>query len=351
MVVEEFKSKKQKVKMKKLLTILFCFVALVSVAQSKRIVVSQDGKGDFKTIQGAVNSLSDSSAQPRIIFIKKGTYREKIYLEKHNIIFQGEDRDKTIITQAIARDEWRCDHMDDWGVATVNIDGNDITFKDLSVINSYGFDVMNEKTIPCKNDTVTHEKKISASGHQMALRTIKGTRFKAINCLFRAFAGDTVSPWDTNNGMYYFKDCIMEGGVDFYCPRGWAYAENCTFIAHTGPASIWHDGSKFEDSKTVLVNCKFQGFDGFNLGRYHRDAQFYLINCKFAANMADKDIYLVPTTNTILWQRRVYYYNCHREGKDFSWYADNLSTAKGSPVAKAINPKWVFKEKWNPEKQ
>jgi pectinesterase len=66
--------------------------------------------------------------------------------------------------------------------------------------------------------------------------------------------------------------------------------------------------------------------------------------------MADKDIYLVPTTNTILWGRRVYYYNCHREGKDFSWYADNLSTAKGSPVAKAINPQWVFKEKWNPEK-
>jgi pectinesterase len=349
MVVEECKNKKSKVRNLKLYTVLLFVLVALSVSAQKRIVVSKDGKGDFKTIQGAINSLTDSSGATRVIFIKNGTYTEKIYIEKHNISLVGESRDKTIITQAVARDEWRCDHMDDWGVATVNIDGNDISFRNLSVINSYGFDVVGDKTIPCKNDTVTHTKKISPGGHQMALRTNKGTRFSAINCLFRAYAGDTVSPWDTNNGMYYFKDCIMEGGVDFYCPRGWAYAENCKFISHTGVAAIWHDGSKWEDSKTVLVNCKFEGFDNFNLGRYHRDAQFYLINCKFAANMADKDIYLVPTTNTILWGRRVYYSNCHREGgKDFSWYADNVETAKGSPKPKDINVKWVFANRWNP---
>jgi pectinesterase len=67
--------------------------------------------------------------------------------------------------------------------------------------------------------------------------------------------------------MFYFKDCLMEGGVDFYCPRGWAYAENCTFFANTGPASIWHDGTGNIDFKTVLKNCKFDGYDGFKLGR------------------------------------------------------------------------------------
>ena len=53
----------------------------------------------------------------------------------------------------------------------------------------------------------------------MALRTMNCTRLKAINCHFRSLAGDTVSPWETENGMWYFKDCVMEGGVDFYCPR------------------------------------------------------------------------------------------------------------------------------------
>ena len=33
---------------------------------------------------------------------------------------------------------------------------------------------------------------------------------------------------------------------------------------NTGPAAIWHDGSVNPDSKTVLINCSFEGFDGFN---------------------------------------------------------------------------------------
>ncbi len=319
-----------------------------SQTKFKKIIVDKSGKGNFTSIQNAINSLSDTSVQPRIIFIKKGTYNEKVFITKHNIVLEGESRDQTIITQSIARDEWRCSNPDDWGVATMNIDGNDITLQNLTITNSYGFDHKKERVIDCASDSITHQKTISPSGHQMALRTMKATRLKAINVHFKAFAGDTVSPWNVEDGMFYFKDCVMEGGVDFYCPRGWAYAENCRFIANTGAASIWHDGSAHEDSKTVLKNCSFEGFDNFNLGRYHKDAQFYLINCRFAKNMADKDIYLVPTSNKIQWGRRVYYFNCHREGGDYGWFKNNLSTAKDAPSPDAINASWVFKERWNP---
>jgi pectinesterase len=315
-----------------------------------RLVVDINGKGNFTSIQAAINSLPDSSATPRTIFIKVGTYNEKVFITKHNIILQGEDRQKTIITQSIARDEWRCEHKDDWGVATLNIDGNDITLQDLTVANNFGFNLTKRDTlINCKSDTGTFQKTISKDGHQMALRTAKATRLRALNCTFRAFGGDTVSPWNVDAGMFYFKNCIMEGGADFYCPRGWAYAEDCKFIAHTGPASIWHDGSKNPDSKTVLKNCSFEGFDGFNLGRYHKDAQFYLINCTFANNMADKDIYLVPTTNLIQWGRRVYYYNCHRKGGDYTWHKDNLNTTPGSIKPSDITANWTFKGKWHPD--
>jgi pectinesterase len=174
------------------------------------------------------------------------------------------------------------------------------------------------------------------------------TRMKAINCRFRSFGGDTVSPWETMNGMWYFKDCKMEGAVDFYCPRGWAWAENCEFTAHSGTAAIWHDGSGNKDSKTVLVNCSFKGYDNFLLGRYHREAQFYLLNCRFAANMRDSAIYRVPTQNVIQWGHRVYYYNCHREGgNDFDWYRDNLPA---DIKANDINVKWVFGQRWDPLK-
>ncbi|MBK9570610.1 MAG: hypothetical protein IPO53_12325 [Chitinophagaceae bacterium] len=75
------------------------------------IIVAADGSGNYKTIQGAINSLTDSSAVSRTLFIKKGIYAEKLYIEKAHIIFEGEDREKTIIVASIARDEWRCGHF------------------------------------------------------------------------------------------------------------------------------------------------------------------------------------------------------------------------------------------------
>ena len=209
----------------------------------KKIIVDSAGKGNFKSIQEAINSLSDSSATPRVIHIKNGTYHEKIFITKHNIVLEGDDRDKTIITYDIARDEWRCDHADDWGVATMNLNGNDITLKNLTIANNYGFDQKSHEQLFVLQ--IQHRKKLLRNaGHQMALRSMKTTRLKAINCRFNAYAGDTVSPWNLVDGMFYFKDCLMEGGVDFYCPRGWAWAENCKFYANIGPASIWHDGSR-----------------------------------------------------------------------------------------------------------
>ncbi len=314
----------------------------------RRIVVDIKGRGDYRSIQGAINSLPDSAATPRVIYIKKGVYKEKLYIEKANIELQGEDREKVIITAAIARDEWRCGHTDDWGVATMNVGASDITLRNLTFTNSYGFDFV-PQTIYCAADTTASKMKpLRKDGHQMALRTMNGaTRLRAFNCRFRSYGGDTVSPWEVDNGLWYFKNCIMEGGVDFYCPRGWAWAENCEFITHTGPAAIWHDGSKFEDSKTVLVNCSFKGYDGFMLGRYHRDAQFYLVNCSFADNMRDSAIYRVPTANTIRWGERIYYYNCHRKAGDYKWFADNITRQQAGDVTAG----WLFGSRWYPGKK
>jgi pectinesterase len=311
-----------------------------------KIIVDINGKGNFTSIQSALNSLSDSSDELRTIFIRKGIYSEKIFITKHNVVVEGEDQISTIITQDIARDEWRCDHADDWGVATMNINGKDITLINLTIENAYGIHTKTSRTVFCQSDSVNHQKTIRADGHQMALRTILATRLKAIHCRFVAFGGDTVSPWNVDSGMFYFRDCDIEGGVDFYCPRGWAWAEDCRFYARTGPASIWHDGSKDPDSKSVFKNCLFDGYEGFKLGRFHRDAQFYLIDCRFSRAMADTDIYQVPTANVVQWGKRVYYYNCHRTGGDYAWHSDNLPAGINE---KNITTVWLFKDKWNPE--
>jgi len=327
--------------------LVLCFPAIVRAGDT--LVVAQDGTGDFRTIQGAINSLPDTAATPRVLLVRKGVYKEKLYIQKHNLVIRGEDKHAVIIVQSVARDIWRCLHNDDWGVATVNIEANDITLENLTITNNWRFELQEEVETPCYTDTAHTSKRVGKYGHQMALRTFACTRLKVINCILKAFGGDTVSPWNVRDGMFYFKDCVMEGGVDFYCPRGWAWAENCVFYAHTGSAAIWHDGSVDPDSKTVLKNCRFDGFKGFNLGRFHRDAQFYLVDCFFSANMADRDIFQAPAPNPVRWGKRVYYANCRREGKDFAWYADNLASAPGSPQVKDITPAWVFKGRWNPE--
>jgi pectinesterase len=337
----------------KILLISFCLafaqLCLARPLPPKQIVVDAQGKGDFKTIQGALNSLPDSSATDRFILIKKGVYHEKVFITQNHIVLQGEDEKGTVITQAIARDIWRCDgNSTDWGVATLNLRGSDITLKNLTITNTYGFDHRADTLIGCIVDGKSTQKTVARNGHQMALRSFQTTRLKVIHCTLSAYGGDTVSPWNTQAGLFYFKDCTMEGSVDFYCPRGWAYAEGCKFICHSMEAAIWHDGSGGKEQKTVLKDCTFSGDDGFKLGRFHKDAQFYLLNCTFAKNMADAPIFQVATTNDVKYGKRVYFYNCHRDGKDLAWLKNNLTEAAGAPDPSIINVLWAFDNKWNP---
>ena len=346
----KFKSPVYQVVISRLIVItLFLSFSTVNAAE-KVIVVDLNGKGDFTSIQAAINSLPDQANEHRVILIKNGIYQEKIFIEKHFVALVGEDKNKTQIHSSQARDIWRCEHPDDWGVATINLKGSDIVLENLTISNDFGFDLKEEMHIDCKADSVSPFKVIKKSGHQMALRSFGTTRLIARNCVFKAFGGDTVSPWNTIDGQFYFKDCEMEGGVDFYCPRGWAYAEHCVFKAHGNTAAIWHDGSANKDSKTVLKDCLFTGEDGFKLGRYHRDAQFFLLNCRFAKNMADAPIYLNPSQpqNTIQWGRRIYFFNCHKEGGDYTWFANNLIEADPNLNPNEINAAWVFQGSWQP---
>lgn len=324
----------------------FIFITASSFKQNE-IVVAKDGTGNFKSIQEAINSLPAEANTQRVILIKEGTYNEKLFLDKNFITLKGEDKAETKIIISEARDIFRCNHKDDWGVAALNIKGSDINIENLSFINEYGFNAKEDIIFSCADEKGTTEKKVKKDGHQMVLRSFNTTRLFVNNCIFRSLGGDTVSPWNVEDGMFYFKDCIMEGGVDLYCPRGWSLADNCQFICHSKEAAIWHDGSKNEQSKTVFFNCSFSGDDGFKLGRYHKDAQFYLLNCRFAKNMADNDIYQKEANpaNVIRWGKRVYYYNCHRDGGDFDWHKNNLPLSLG---VNDITVSWVYNNKWKP---
>ena len=82
--------------------LFFLLIVVISVQAQKKIIVDANGKGDFKTIQEAINSLTATDEKPRTIFIRKGIYKEKLFIEIANIIFEGENREQTIINEAIS---------------------------------------------------------------------------------------------------------------------------------------------------------------------------------------------------------------------------------------------------------
>ena len=78
--------------MKFLFSILFFGLLITKLPAQIKIIVSADGNGCYKTIQEAINSLPDSSAEMSTIFIKDGMYKEKLFVKKPNIVFEGESR-------------------------------------------------------------------------------------------------------------------------------------------------------------------------------------------------------------------------------------------------------------------
>jgi len=299
-------------------------------AQNDKIItVDASGKGQYPSLTAALQSLP-LDARNITIFLKKGVYEEKILIRQSGITIRGEDRDATIIRYNQLRSAWEA-NKDSIGPAVVNIYGDDLTFENLTIANTQA----------------------EIGPHAFALLSY-GTRLIARNCKFLSRGADTVSPWNAQNGMYYFVDCYFEGAVDFVCPRGWCYIGNSQFYEVKETAAIWHAGGHDPKQKFVIVNSYFDGVPNFQLGRHHYDAQFYLINCDFSANLADQPIFRKTYEDTtqnkpFYWGPRYYFYNCHRQGGDYEWFKDNLTTAPGSPQPKDITPGWTFDYRWDPE--
>lgn len=304
-----------------------------------RLVVSQDGLGTHRTIQDAIDAVPEGHTETALIIVRKGTYREKLFITKSRIAIVGDDRDSTRIVVPELRRNWRAAHADsDWGCAVVNIGGTatDVTLANMTIHNNYGA------------LTGDHD-------HQFAIfATERATKISLLDCTVIADGGDTVSLWNTVDGMYYHNGCRFVGWVDYVCPRGWCYITDSEFFGYNLSASLWHDGSADRDQKFVITHSRFDGVAGFPLGRHHRDGQFYLLDCQFSGNMADRPIYNPtdsPNSRPWTWGDRHYYDGCDRAGEDFGWFADNLSTAPGSPRRNDITPAWTFGGKWDPPAQ
>ncbi|MFC1481731.1 pectinesterase family protein [Candidatus Neomarinimicrobiota bacterium] len=312
--------------------VFFSILAVRLYGIEPDLIVSANEAADYPTIQVALNSIPLKNTERILILIRAGVYREKVFIDRNNVTLIGEGPEQTHIEYPILRRQWREDNPDDWGAAVVNIKASDVVIQNLTVENIYG-------------------KIYDDHDHQFAVRLMEGTRIIFDNCHFLSGGGDTVSLWDKESGMYYHRNCYFQGYVDFVCPRGWCYITDSRFYQSGKTATLWHEGSKYEDQKLVITNSSFDGVQGFKLGRRHYNAQFNFVDCKFSTNMADAPIYRVTYPDNPEkdrpnnWGDRYYFYNAKREDGDYDWHADNIP----APTDDQYTAAWAFVGKWDPE--
>lgn len=310
--------------------LLFC---VTSYAQRYDAIVSSG-----KSIQTAIEAAPVTPANPYVILIKNGIYNEKVIIDKPNIILVGENRDSTRLVFAELASkrsvkEYKGKPVGN-GVIVLQQGADDCIISGLTVYNNYGTTV--EQT----------------TAHQMAIYG-QATRTIVINCNVWADGNDALSLWAPQaDGMYYHADLNLRClGVDFLCPRGWCYATRCTFYGD-GHALIWHDGRGNYDKKLVITNSHFDSKTPVVLGRYHHDAQFFLLNCTMTDKIIDRPIsyaYTDKVLDSCPWGNRVYMYNIRRKGGNFKWMENNLAKAKGSPKPDEVTARWTFGDAWDPE--
>ncbi len=323
--------------MARLLILLWFFVMAFShnvIAFDQYTQLMHVGKsGEFKTIQSAINA--SSVYDNVVIVIEPGVYHEKLFITRNNLTLLGYSAEQTIVKSAILREHWRAENPTDWGAAVVNINATDINLVNLSVINDYG------------RQHGTNEHQFAVRGFELSDRIITH------NCRLIADGADTVSLWN-KHGRYYHSKCYFEGATDMVCPRGTALIENSQFFNTKKSATIWHDGELNSDYKLVVNNSSFEGVKGFWLARHHYDAQFYLLNSTFSANMADQPIFKKKYNNKSkeranLYGARYFFQNNTGEGLH-DWAQNNFRLEDLIPQKYTDIQHWVFKDQWQPKK-
>lgn len=191
--------------MKPLLSVLLCCVQLVTVAQRK-LIVSQDGTGNYKTVQEAFNAIPRNNKKPVIIYIKNGIYKEKLYLDstKSFVTLIGNDKFKTILTfdDHTGKLSPKGDTINTYTSYSFLEGANDFSAKNISFQNNAGF----------------------TAGQAVAVQ-ITGDRSKFEQCRFLGFQ-DVLFPSKPGTRQY-FSHCYIEGTTDFIFGPSTAWFEQC----------------------------------------------------------------------------------------------------------------------------
>lgn len=260
--------------MKRILSILlFAYTICSAYAANKydnpdTLFVSRDGTAEFRNIDDAIEVCRAFMEYHKVIFVKKGTYKEKLIIPSWltNIEICGEDRDQTIITyddHANIKLPTTGKPMSTFRTYTLKIEGTNITLKNITIENN-----------------------AARLGQAVALHT-EGDKLLFINCRFLGHQ-DTIYT-GVGGTRLYFKDCYIEGTTDFIFGPSTAWFENCT-IKSKANSYVTAASTPADQSYGYIFNhCKLiadNGIDKVYLGRPWRPYAYTIfMNCELGKHI------------------------------------------------------------------
>lgn len=246
-----------------LLLIIFSSTLLQAKVQYD-FVVAQDGSGDFTCVQDAIDAVPDFRKSVTTILIKKGVYKEKLVLpgSKQRVKLVGENVNTTFLTY----DDWAQkknrfgEEKGTSGSASFYIYGDHFSAENISFQNTAG--------------SVGQAVAVWVAGDKVAFR----------NCRFLGFQDTLYTYGKGSASRQYYKDCYIEGTVDFIFGSSTALFEDCRiFCKKQGyiTAASTPDTSAYG---YVFKNCTITGNaadESFYLGRPWRPyAKVVFMHCK-----------------------------------------------------------------------
>src|SRR5574344_1934371 len=260
--------------MKQLLTLLIALVMAIPLSAANKydnpdtLFVARDGTAEFRNINDAIEVCRAFMDYHKVIFVKKGTYQEKLIIPSWltHIEICGEDKNNTIITyddHANIKMPGTQLPIGTFRTYTLKIEGSDITLKNITIENNS-----------------------ARLGQAVALHT-EGDRLLFVNCRFLGHQ-DTIFTGVAGTRLL-FKDCYIEGTTDFIFGPSTAWFENCTIFSKAD--SYVTAASTPQDVKYgyVFDHCKLTAAEGVTkvyLGRPWRPYAYTLfMNCEIGRHI------------------------------------------------------------------
>jgi pectinesterase len=216
------------------------------------IVVDIKGAGNYVKVQDAIDAVPNNSSNRTVIYIKNGTYFEKIYVpaSKKNLVMIGQDADSTIISY----DDYSgkvvgADTLNTFNSETFRVDADDFWAMNLTFRNSAYSD-------PTKPVT-----------QALALYTA-GDKQVFLHC---NIWGCQDTYYSGGSKRAYFKDCLISGTVDFIFGETTVVFDSCQIhMMRNGGYYTAASTKQGSDFGYVFLNSRFTssvGLTGAYLGR------------------------------------------------------------------------------------